>query len=264
MTMLHLIFQEISCQQLQTDITLSANEGAENNDIGQVVGLFTTTDQDAGESYTYELVPGEGDTDNTAFSINENELRAVDVYDFETQASYAVRIETNDGNGGTFQKMFSINILNENESIVVANPIADQSLDEGFTTTEIDLSTVFSDQDGDALTYEVSRSNTDAVTVSNVETVLTISEIGLGTSIITITADDGSGITTSDEFTVVVNDVNEAPTDILLSESEVVENSSIGEVVGLLSSVDQDAGDSYTYELVPGEGDTDNTSFSVD
>jgi len=246
-----------------TDILLSAGEVAENNGTGEVVGLLSTVDQDTGESHTYELVTGEGDTDNISFSINGNELRTAAVYDFETQASYSVRIETNDGNRGTYQEVFTITILNENESIIVANPIADQSLDEGFETTEIDLSAVFVDQDSDALTYEVSSSNTEAVTVSNTGATLTIAEVGLGTSIVTVTADDGSGITTSDEFTVVVNDVNDAPTDILLSANEVAENNSIGDVVGLLSTTDPDAGASHTYALVPGEDDTDNAAFSI-
>ena len=257
------IISVIDIPDAPTDILLSANEVAENNGTGEVVGLLSATDQDAGESHTYVLVSGEGDTDNTSFSINENELKTAAVYDFETQASYTVRIETNDGNGGTYQEVFSITILNENESIIVANPIADQSLDEAFETTEIDLSGVFVDQDSDALTYEVSSSNTEAVTVSNTGATLIIMEVGLGTSIVTVTADDGSGVTTSDEFTVVVNDVNEAPTDILLSVSEVTENNSIHDFVGLLSTIDLDAGASHTYELVPGEGDADNAAFSI-
>ncbi|SNS93446.1 Por secretion system C-terminal sorting domain-containing protein [Ekhidna lutea] len=195
-----------------TDLLLSANSIVENNSIGDVIGTLSTTDEDAGESFTYNFVSGTGDTDNASFDIVGNELQAAEAFDFETQNSYSVRIETNDGNGGTFSKSFTISITNENESILVSNPIADQDLDEGFTSIEIDISGVFTDQDGDALTYEVISSDETIVTVSNSGSTLTITEIGsFGSSTVTVTADDGSGITTSDEFIVTVSNVNDAP-----------------------------------------------------
>ncbi|MEO9644310.1 MAG: cadherin domain-containing protein, partial [Ekhidna sp.] len=195
-----------------TDIQLSANLITENNSINDVIGSLTSTDEDAGETFTYDLVAGAGATDNASFDVVGSELLAVEVFDFETQSSYSVRIETNDGNGGTFQKAFIISIDDENETILVVNPITDQNLDEGFATLDIDLSTVFNDQDGDALIYDISSSNTDVVTVSEAAGTLTITEVGaFGSSIVTVIADDGSGITTSDEFTVTVNNVNDAP-----------------------------------------------------
>ncbi|WP_421763536.1 cadherin domain-containing protein [Ekhidna sp.] len=195
-----------------TDLTLNFNSITENNQVGDVIGTMLTTDEDAGESFTYSLVSGDGDTNNTSFSIVGNELQAAEVFDFETQDSYSVRIETNDGNTGTFSKSFTISITNENETIIVSNPITDQDLDEGFASFEIDLSGVFTDQDGDALTYEVSSSDETIVTVSNSGAILTMTEVGnFGPSTVTVTADDGSGITTSDEFIVTVSNVNDAP-----------------------------------------------------
>ena len=47
---------------------------------------------------------------------------------------------------------------------------------------------------------------------------------------------------------------NHAPTDILLSNASVAENSSPGQVVGLLSDVDQDAGDTASYTLTNDAG----------
>ncbi|MEP1035624.1 cadherin domain-containing protein [Ekhidna sp.] len=194
-----------------TDIMLSTNSITENNAINDVIGLMSSADDDAGESFTYDLVTGTGDTNNASFNITGDELIANEIFDFESQSSYSVRIETNDGNGGTYQKAFTISISDENESIVVVNPLADQSLNEGFITLEIDLSNVFEDEDNDALSYSVSSSNTSVATVSNSGATLTITEVGFGTSSITVTADDGSGITTSDAFEVTVIEVNEAP-----------------------------------------------------
>jgi Ca2+-binding RTX toxin-like protein len=58
-------------------------------------------------------------------------------------------------------------------------------------------------------------------------------------------------LTKSQDITVTVQDVNEAPTDLLLSGSGTVdENSPVGTVVGTLSAVDQDAGETFTYTLL--------------
>jgi len=46
-----------------------------------------------------------------------------------------------------------------------------------------------------------------------------------------------------------ISNVNEAPVDILLSSTSVAENSVVGTTVGILSAVDPDAGDSFTYTL---------------
>jgi alpha-L-fucosidase 2 len=56
---------------------------------------------------------------------------------------------------------------------------------------------------------------------------------------------------------------NRAPTDILLSNSSVIENQPAGTSVGTLSTADPDPGNTFAYTLVAGAGDTDNASFSI-
>lgn len=198
-----------------TDLSLNTTSIAENNTINDVIGSFSTTDEDAGETYTYTLISGIGDTDNASFDTDGDDLRAIEIFDFETQSSYSIRVQTSDGNGGLFEKTFTITVTNENESILVSNPINDLNLDEGFGSQNIDLSDVFTDQDGDALTYEVSSANTAVVTVSHTGTTLTLTEAGIGSAIVTVTADDGSGVKTSDNFLVSVAEVFSTETDIV-------------------------------------------------
>ncbi|MEO7100812.1 MAG: putative Ig domain-containing protein [Luteolibacter sp.] len=54
-----------------------------------------------------------------------------------------------------------------------------------------------------------------------------------------------------------------APTAILLNPHTLMENCLPGTVVGTLTSVDADAGDSHTFEFVSGTGATDNAGFSI-
>ena len=87
-----------------TDITLSAATLPENSPYPTNIGDFTTTDADTADSHTYSFVAGTGDDDNADFEISGSTLRTKNnvTYDFETKSAYTVRIQTNDGNGGTY------------------------------------------------------------------------------------------------------------------------------------------------------------------
>ena len=98
-----------------TDIALDSTTVDENAAIGTTVGTFTTTDVDAGDSHTYTLVAGAGDTDNTRFSIGggaSDELLTAEVFDFETQGPFSIRVRTTDSGGPFFEEPFTI-IIND-------------------------------------------------------------------------------------------------------------------------------------------------------
>ncbi len=61
----------------------------------------------------------------------------------------------------------------------------------------------------------------------------------------------------------MVNNVNETPTDLALSATTVNENVPVNTVIGTFSTTDPDSGNSFTYSLVTGTGDTDNSAFSI-
>jgi hypothetical protein len=65
---------------------------------------------------------------------------------------------------------------------------------------------------------------------------------------------DTVGLTYDETLTIGVTNVNEAPTDISLTNVSVPENSAVNTVVGALSSLDPDAGDGATYTLIDNAG----------
>ena len=89
-----------------------------------------------------------------------------------------------------------------NQAPVVSSPIADLTMTMGGTAQTIDLSEVFSDPDGDTLTYCAS-SDSDAVTATVTGSILTVTPVGVGSAIITVEASDGS-LTATDQFEVTV------------------------------------------------------------
>jgi len=98
-----------------TDIALSASSIAENNAVNAVVGTLSSTDATAGDTHTYSLVAGTGDTDNASFNISGNSLRAGAAFDFETKNSYSIRVRTTDSANNTFDKAFTITVTNVEE-----------------------------------------------------------------------------------------------------------------------------------------------------
>ncbi|WP_240531754.1 IPT/TIG domain-containing protein, partial [Maribacter sp. 4G9] len=93
-----------------TDISITPASIQENNVANQIIGSFSTTDEDVSDTHTYVFVMGSGDTDNTSFIINGNDLEAGEVFDFETKSSYSLRVSTTDSEGNSFEKSFTITI----------------------------------------------------------------------------------------------------------------------------------------------------------
>ena len=56
------------------------------------------------------MVDGGGDTDNGSFAIEGLNLNTGAVLDFETQSSYTIRIQADDGANGTFTQAFTITV----------------------------------------------------------------------------------------------------------------------------------------------------------
>jgi hypothetical protein len=99
---------------IPTDISLSFSSIAENSSISSLIGTLSTTDSDTLDTHTYSLVSGSGDTDNASFSISGNNLLSAASFDYETKASYSIRVQTSDGTA-TYSKTFSISISDVDE-----------------------------------------------------------------------------------------------------------------------------------------------------
>src|SRR5205814_1505855 len=99
-----------------TDIALSAATVAENQAANTVVGALSTTDVDAGSTFTYTLVAGVGSTDNASFNISGANLQTSAAFDFETKNSYSVRIRSTDNGALFFEKAFVVTVTDVNEA----------------------------------------------------------------------------------------------------------------------------------------------------
>ncbi|MDC0505967.1 PA14 domain-containing protein [Candidatus Gracilibacteria bacterium] len=94
-----------------TDILLSNSTVNNGNTIGVTIGILSSVDLDVSDTHTYTLVSGAGDGDNGLFGISGSDAIINVSSDFSVQSSYSIRIQTDDGNGGIFEKIFTIYVI---------------------------------------------------------------------------------------------------------------------------------------------------------
>ena len=109
LTVSALNIQVANVNETPTNLILSNTSINENVAPLTVVGDFSTTDPDAGNTFTYTLISGAGDTDNHLFTINSNQLKISASPDFETKSSYSILVKTTDQGGLSYEKQLTIN-----------------------------------------------------------------------------------------------------------------------------------------------------------
>jgi hypothetical protein len=78
----------------------------------------------------------------------------------------------------------------------------------------------------------------------------------------TVTDDDG-GLSNDARVVITVRNVNDAPSDLILSNTFVDESTSPQTVIGSFNTIDIDTAETFTYSLVAGAGGEDNGAFSI-
>jgi hypothetical protein len=232
-----------------TNILLS-NASVDENLAGAVLGALSTVDPDPGQTFAYLLV--DDPTDKFEIVGNTLKLKDGESLDYEAASPIELLVRTTDTYGSSFEKAFTIAVrdlpepptdiqlsnasLDENQAGAVVGTLftVDPDLNEGYSYLLVNDPTGKFEIAGDALKLKAGE-------WLDHESTPTV-ELRLRTT-------DGSGLSLEKSFTVSVNDLPEPPTDILLSNAALDENA-LGAVVGTLSTVDPDLGDTFAYLLV--------------
>ena len=130
-----------------------------------------------------------------------------------------VTLTLTDGNiPNPIEQSFNIVVENSEDAPYIIEAIADTTLDEDFTTFDINLNEHFADDDADAsLTYSVSN-NENEIQASITNSILTLSAVlnWNGTTELIVTAEDGvNRLSVADTFSVTVTPVNDEPTEVI-------------------------------------------------
>ncbi|MGK7917784.1 MAG: cadherin domain-containing protein, partial [Prochloraceae cyanobacterium] len=205
-----------------TAISLSQTSVDENS-AGAVVGTLYTRDPDGEDSFSYTLSDSSGQ-----FEINGNTLKLKEgvALDFETRSHYSLTVTSRDIGGLTTSETFTITVNNLNEA-PTAISLSQTNVDENKAGAVVGtLSTIDPDEE-DSFSYTLNDSSGQFEISGNTlklkEGVALDFETRSHYSL-TVTSSDAGGLTTSETFTITVNNLNEAPTAISLSNLSVREN----------------------------------------
>ena len=118
-----------------TELALSHDRVAENASSagGPVfVGHLQAVDPDPGETFSFALVSGAGTTDNGRFEVVGNALQVKQgvTLDYETQATYSLRVEVRDSGGLRLEKILTVRVEDRVEvlSVVVGDGSSSRSM----------------------------------------------------------------------------------------------------------------------------------------
>ena len=252
-----------------TNIATSVSSVNENNAAGASIATLSATDSNIGETFTYTLVAGTGDTDNARFSISGSSLSAVGSFNYETKTSYSVRIKVTDAGGLSFEKALTIAVTNVNEAPTNITANATSVAENAASGTSVGTLAGTDEDAGDTFTFALVAGTGSADNASftlDGSTLKTTTAFDFETKnsyAVRIKVTDAGGLSFEKALSITITDVNETPSAMAITKSNLYESNTINQVVGALSTSDQDAGDSHTYSLVSGTGSTDNAAFNV-
>jgi hypothetical protein len=244
------------------DINAATNSVAENAAVGTTVGV-TAQATDA-STLTYSL------TDNAGgkFAINTSTgvVTVAGALDYETAASHNIIVKATDAGGLSTTQTFAIGVTNVNEApvnLVDSNSAANSVAENAAVGTAVGVTAKATDPDaGNTLTYSLTDNAGGRFVINTTTGVVTVSagldyETASSHNII-VKATDAGGLSTTQTFAIGVTNVNEAPINLVDSNTatnSVAENAAVGTVVGVTAkATDPDAGSTLTYSLADNAG----------
>ncbi len=170
-----------------------------------------------------------------------------------------ITVTATDPDDATATQTISVQAL-PNRAPTAVGTIPDQSVRVGSTAATVDVSSYFSDADGNPLTYSATSSDTSRATVSLANSTLTITAVAVGSATITVTATDTSNATGTQTIPVVVSS-NRTPTKVGSIPTQTVGVGGTATTVDLSSYFSDPDGNPLTYSAT--SSNTNRATVSV-
>ena len=143
--------------ELPLSVSLDNNSVMEGLDVGTLVGEFSATDTDSGDSHTYSLVDGEGATHNNLFRISGDELQVGGSISGKTVPVANILVRATDAGGLSFDQALSITITDAPDAPTGINLDGNSIKKFERTGTLIGTLTAVDGDDDDSHTFQLLR-----------------------------------------------------------------------------------------------------------
>lgn len=247
--------------QPPTDIALSNNIIPENSANGTVIGTLSATDPTPAETLTFSLTNNAGGR----FSIVGNQLRVANgsLLDFDTQSSHPITVRVTDSASNTYDEVFQIQLTNVNEAPTNITLSPSSVLENTANGTTVGNLTSNDPDSPDPQTFTLlSDAGGRFTLVGSSIRVANGSLLDYETNtshVISVQVTDSGSLSFTENLTIQVLNVSDtAPTDILLRNNTVVENSPNGTFVAALDN-NTSVGGGFGAEIA--SGGTGNDAF---
>ena len=216
------------------------------------------------------MIAGDGDADNSAFTIEGDQLKIIESPDFESKMSYSIRLETKDSGGLTLEKEVALAVNDVNEEpadLWVSTSTVDENNSDGAAVATLSTSDPDS---GDTHAYALVSGDGDAdnsaftIEGDQLKIINSPDFEGKSSYSIRLQTKDSGGLILEKEVTLEVNDLNDSPENFWISSSTFSNNVAGGSAIATLSTDDQDAENTHSYAFVSGFGDVDNEAFTIE
>ncbi|MEQ9405479.1 MAG: FG-GAP-like repeat-containing protein, partial [Cyclobacteriaceae bacterium] len=259
--------------QIPTGILLSSTSFDEGLAPGSEIATISAIDPNIGDNHFFEFASGDGsnDADNGSFIINGDKLVITTETQFELKSIYNIYLTAIDDDGSV-EQAFVLNVNDINQA-PTGIQLSSSTFDEGTAPgTTIATLTAIDANVGDNHTFSLASgdgsNDADNASFSVVGNQLKVTvnssfETQSSYNVYLSVADDQGSF--EQAFVLTVNDINQAPTGIMLSSSAFDEGTVPGTVIATLTAVDANVGDTHTFSFASGDGsnDADNESFAI-
>ena len=170
------------------------------NAVAPAIDLTTHFSDPDGDTLTFTAATDQPNIATATVEGNNLTIRARD------RGLTSVRVTATDPDGESVQMTFLVAVVNDPPT---AQTSISLDLAHRGDSDSVDLTTIFTDPDNDALTFEASVTDDTIAAASIQGSTLTVEAMGVGETQITVTATDAFGLAGMSTFTVTI--ANQAP-----------------------------------------------------
>ena len=210
--------------QVRGSVTLTAATTASQAQVVLSWNAISTSSWSPAPDVSYTLYRDDGttieaiETDLTGITHTDTDVMIGDPYTYWVAAVV-------DGGEAARSAPVSVSAGGANQPPVSVGIITDRQLTVGSMAVVVDVAAAFQDPESDTLTYGASSPVTSVATLSRLGSMLTITPVAAGRTIITVTATDagGSNTSASQRFRVTVGQDYDSDRDGLIGVSNLVQ-----------------------------------------